>query len=101
MRALAVVLVVSLPSCMWFFDDDDAPPDAYVRDGRSGGSGNCPSDFREPDATCTPGASCEYDDWEHGCSCACQAWGRWSCTPETIGSRCPTNPPPDAGVDAP
>ena len=39
---------------------------------------------------CTPGDSCQYEDWEHGCSCSCAANGRWHCANETIGSRCPT-----------
>lgn len=50
--------------------------------------GNCPDDFFS--ATCTPGDSCSQVDWEHGCSCQCNDQGRWQCTPETIGSVCPT-----------
>lgn len=42
------------------------------------------------------GQTCEYEDWEHGCSCRCDETGWWKCTPETIGSFCPQPPYPDA-----
>ena len=42
------------------------------------------------DATCTPGDSCDYEDWEHGCTCSCDEDGHWACFNETIGSHCPT-----------
>lgn len=82
----------------------DAPPehpvDAWVP------QSTCPADFMDPSATCQPGQSCNYEDWEHGCQCECNAQGRWACTPETIGSHCPTGeidagylPSTDAGPD--
>ena len=48
--------------------------------------------FTQPsaDSICTPGSSCDYEDWEHGCSCSCAADAHWRCFNETIGSRCPT-----------
>ena len=58
---------------------------------------SCPADFMSPTATCTPGLSCDYEDWEHGCSCICDGGGSWNCTPQTIGSQCPSHTY-DAGV---
>jgi hypothetical protein len=60
---------------------------------------SCPWSSPEPLIACSQvGASCEYEDWEHGCSCTCDASGWWSCTPETVGSTCPKPPPPDAAL---
>lgn len=42
-----------------------------------------------PADPCTPNATCEINSWEHGCSCSCNAAGEWSCSPDTINSRCP------------
>ena len=57
---------------------------------------NCPADLFDTGATCTPGDSCSYEDWEHGCSCSCTGGGYWACSNDTIGSHCPTGI--DAGV---
>jgi hypothetical protein len=54
-----------------------------------------PTDFIPCD---TPGATCEYEDWEHGCSCRCSESGAWDCTPETVGSYCPKAFYPDAAT---
>jgi hypothetical protein len=40
----------------------------------------------------TPGTGCQIETWEHGCQCACGSDGWWSCSGETIGSTCPTDP---------
>jgi hypothetical protein len=59
----------------------------------------CPWTSPEPLIACSSvGQTCDYEDWEHGCSCVCDASGYWSCTPETIGSYCPQPPYPDAAV---
>ncbi|HEY5946311.1 MAG TPA: hypothetical protein VIV40_12500 [Kofleriaceae bacterium] len=47
-----------------------------------------------------PGRGCSIETWEHGCDCTCGSDGWWYCTPETIGSRCPSGMP-DAGVPEP
>jgi hypothetical protein len=53
-------------------------------------------------ACTTPGATCEIETWEHGCSCSCGSDGWWNCFGETIGSTCPHSPIDiDAGIDAP
>jgi hypothetical protein len=44
------------------------------------------------------GSSCQIETWEHGCDCSCVAPGWWDCYRETVGSICPSAPPPDAGV---
>jgi hypothetical protein len=59
---------------------------------------NCPADFMDPAATCSPGDGCSYEDWEHGCSCVCNPQGKWACANETVGSMCPSGMI-DAGVD--
>lgn len=51
---------------------------------------DCPWDLPGDDGSCTPGQGCSMEDWEHGCSCLCDQEGRWQCTPETIGSHCPS-----------
>ena len=53
--------------------------------------------FSPPSGACEPGDSCHYEDWEHGCSCACNAEGRWTCSKDTIGSTCPTGDVSDLG----
>jgi hypothetical protein len=53
---------------------------------------SCPLGFQDPTSTCTPGTGCDYEDWEHGCSCGCGDDGHWHCTPETIGSYCGSLP---------
>ena len=59
---------------------------------------SCPWSSPEPRIACSQvGASCEYEDWEHGCSCTCDPSGWWSCEPETGGSTCPEPWVPDAG----
>lgn len=58
---------------------------------------SCPSDWRDPEATCTPGEGCSYSDWEHGCECSCSPSGHWNCTNETVGSMCP-HELPDGGL---
>ena len=59
---------------------------------------SCPWSSPEPRIACSQvGASCEYEDWEHGCSCTCDASGYWACEPETIGSTGPEPWVPDAG----
>ena len=73
----------------------DARPMVCACDGYAWRCSDCPADFREEDATCTPGESCVEQDWEHGCDCTCTADGKWACIPETIGSTCPTG-----GIDA-
>ena len=50
---------------------------------------SCPGDFRNPDASCVANTSCDYQDWEHGCSCTC-VQNHWDCISDTIGSQCPT-----------
>jgi len=60
---------------------------------------SCPWPSPEPLIACSQiGENCEYEDWEHGCDCVCDASGWWSCVPETIGSTCPEPPPPDAAL---
>jgi len=63
----------------------------------------CPFFEGEGSVPCsTPGAGCEIETWEHGCSCSCGSDGWWSCFEETIGSRCPKPPTIfDAGIDGP
>ncbi|HWN66031.1 MAG TPA: hypothetical protein VNM90_00260 [Haliangium sp.] len=75
--------------------DQGGPTECYCLSG-SWQCTSCPGDFANPDATCTPGDTCGWLDWEHGCSCSCNDQGRWQCTPDTIGSVCPTGLP-DAG----
>ena len=75
--------------------DQGGPKQCYCFEGGWACS-TCPGDFADPGATCTPGDGCGYLDWEHGCSCTCNDQGRWQCTPDTIGSVCPTGLP-DAG----
>jgi hypothetical protein len=58
---------------------------------------DCPDDFKQPTATCTPGDSCFYNDWEHGCDCTCASVGKWDCIPQTLGSMCPSTHV-DAGI---
>jgi hypothetical protein len=43
------------------------------------------------------GATCMFSNWEHECDCTCEtsAMGSWwSCESGTIGSVCPSGPPP-------
>jgi hypothetical protein len=47
---------------------------------------SCPTTYSPPSGACTPGDSCEWNTWEHGCSCGCGSSAVWSCTPETIGT---------------
>jgi hypothetical protein len=47
---------------------------------------SCPSEFSPPSGACTPGDACEWNSWEHGCSCGCGDDGQWSCAPQTIGT---------------
>jgi hypothetical protein len=55
-----------------------------------------------PVACSSPGATCDLETWEHGCSCSCGSDGWWGCFEETIGSRCPKPPSIiDAGIDGP
>lgn len=61
----------------------------------------CPPEIPGSDALrCTPGSSCDYDDWEHYCTCGCRTTDRgswWECE-GSVGSVCPNGPPPiDAG----
>jgi hypothetical protein len=59
----------------------------------------CPfGEGADPIACTNVGSSCQIENWEHGCDCSCVAPGWWSCSRETIGSTCPSPPPPDAGV---
>lgn len=59
---------------------------------------SCPVNFMDPTSTCTPGTTCNYEDWEHGCSCTCDAQGYWDCFNETVGSMCPHHTVLDAGI---
>jgi len=47
---------------------------------------SCPSVFSPPTGACEPGDACEWNSWEHGCSCGCGTDGQWSCAPLTIGT---------------
>jgi hypothetical protein len=59
----------------------------------------CPWPSPEPLISCSAvGQTCDYEDWEHGCSCRCDESHWWVCTPETIGSSCPGLPLPDAAL---
>jgi Tol biopolymer transport system component len=54
------------------------------------GCSTCPGDIQPgPEPGCAIGTSCDYEDWEHGCSCTCTELGRWACANQTIGSMCP------------
>ena len=86
MKVLALVLA---SGCTLYWGDHD------TTDG--GSDSGCPSYGCNtcglmPTASqgCTPGDSCQYEDWEHGCQCTCTAAGHWSCYNETVGSMCPT-----------
>ena len=86
-RSLAAVVVV-LSGCSLYFGGSSSTNggddvDDYPWIDTCGG---------QPTAedTCTPGDSCTYEDWEHGCECGCDEDGRWACFNETIGSHCPT-----------
>ena len=61
---------------------------------------DCPfGEGSDPVACSTEGAGCQIETWEHGCECTCEQ-GWWSCNADTIGSQCPSGPPPpDAGID--
>lgn len=119
MRALAWLCLLCT-GCVLYLGEDkkkkDIPPDAHVVDVGTPECGPAPADAGacdcvygqwrcntcpwpspEPVIACAHvGSFCDYEDWEHGCSCVCDASGFWSCTPETVGSSCPSLPPPDA-----
>ncbi len=85
----------------WIPECGPAPADAGVCDCVYGQwrCNSCPWQSPEPLIACSQvGASCSYQDWEHGCDCVCDASGWWSCTPETTGSMCPHPPLPDAAL---
>ncbi|CAN5692081.1 hypothetical protein BH11MYX1_BH11MYX1_25510 [soil metagenome] len=57
---------------------------------------SCPgSEYAPPGGACTPGDTCEWNTWEHGCSCGCGSAATWDCAPETIGT---TECGHDAGI---
>ena len=97
---MRITLLCLLAGCSLYFGEDfsGAPePDGGGGGSGSDGGGNCPSygcntcGFQpQPQDTCTPGASCDYEDWEHGCSCGCNEDGKWQCFNETVGSHCTT-----------
>ena len=113
-------IFVLLAGCSLYLGQDDKKksvlPDAHIVDGEPLGCGpmpadagacdcvygqwrcnSCPWPSPEPLIPCSNiGAGCDYEDWEHGCACVCDASGWWSCTPQTIGSMCPHLPLPDA-----
>jgi hypothetical protein len=119
-RAYLVFLLGGLTACSlyWpsksqpiadaFLGDDDGPTacsqpapgsNCTCTDTIGWACNSCPFDEGPGPVACdSPGSGCELETWEHGCSCACGSDGWWSCMPETIGSTCPTEPPPDAGV---
>ena len=124
MRALLAVSL-SLAGCSLYFQgsphgrdggidsgDDDAPPDASCAEPAPAGNCVCTStigwacstcpfgETTDPQACSTPGASCQIETWEHGCDCSCND-GWWWCSGETVGSTCPSGPPPDAGPPSP
>jgi len=98
------LLCLALAGCTLYLDPRDKkhmppPPDAPEIQDAYYPRNTCPWPSPEPLIACSQvGASCDYEDWEHGCSCVCDASGWWKCTPETIGSTCPTPPPPDAAL---
>jgi len=88
-------------SDVWIPECGPRPADAGVCDCVYGQwrCNTCPWPNPEPVIACSQvGAFCDYEDWEHGCSCVCDASGFWNCTPETVGSMCPAPPPPDAAL---
>src|SRR5580692_8715511 len=123
MRRRLVVMLVLLAGCDLYFggthrdgggggggggDDDGpwcagpAPSDNCVCTKTVGWACNtCPFDEGDGPVSCTPGASCELETWEHGCSCTCNANGWWACEDETIGTHCPEPPDGDGGVPPP
>lgn len=115
-----VLLVLALlPACDLYFGShtppdhgDDVLPDANLDCGPVPDEGvcdcvngnwwctTCPFGEGTGPAPCDdPGASCHVENWEHGCDCSCGSDGYWACSPETVGSTCPTGgPPPDAAT---
>jgi len=90
-RALSIMLLVS--GCNLYFGNGEGngPNGGGDDDGCQGYECyNTCGVQPTADATCTPGDSCDYEDWEHGCSCTCDEDGHWACFNETIGSHCPT-----------
>lgn len=88
-----------VPPDAWIAECGPAPADAGVCNCVYGQwrCNSCPWATPEPVIACSSvGQTCEYEDWEHGCSCRCDVTGWWSCTPETIGSSCPHPLYPDA-----
>lgn len=98
---LAVVVLALVAACEWRVVTSHPHPDACP----SYGCTTCPFFEGSGAVACTNiGSGCQIETWEHGCACSCVSPGWWSCSPETIGSTCPSPPPPDAGVwidDAP
>lgn len=102
MRALLVAVVLTAGCNSSDGSGPDASMDPYTCDGPAPtGQGACactPTGWRcnscggliPTGGTCEPGYTCHYEDWEHGCSCACTAEGRLACSKDTIGSTCAT-----------
>lgn len=97
---MRLAVLALLTGCSLYFNGNAPGGGGGGRGGGPGAGGGdagpgwvdtCPGDSAPgPDDTCTPGSTCDYESWEHACSCACNEDGKWHCVNETVGSSCTT-----------